>query len=255
MGVHANHIDTDEIVITGLSGRLPESNSIEEFKDQLFAGVDLVTDDDRRWPPGKKGAESRAAPPETQSTSWPPCLVPGLHGLPARCGKLKDLEHFDAQFFGVHAKQARVMDPQLRMMLELTYEAIVDAGFNPTELRGSRTGVFIGVSSSESDEYWTQDPDRVNGYGLTGCCRAMFPNRLSYTFDFQGPSYAIDTACSSSMFALHQAVQAMRDGQCDSAIVGGCNLLLKPASSLQFHRLNMLSPQGMCKAFDSSGNG
>lgn len=147
------------------------------------------------------------------------------------------------------------MDPQLRMLLELTYEAIVDAGYNPSELRGTRTGVFIGVSSSESDEYWTQDPDRVNGYGLTGCCRAMFPNRLSYTFDFSGPSYAIDTACSSSMFALQQAVQAMRDGQCDSAIVGGCNLLLKPASSLQFHRLNMLSPQGMCKAFDSSGNG
>ncbi|KAJ1529566.1 hypothetical protein ONE63_006337 [Megalurothrips usitatus] len=230
MGARANHINTDEIVITGLSGRLPESNSIEEFKDQLFAGVDLVTADDRRWPPG-------------------------LHGLPDRCGKLKDLTSFDAQFFGVHAKQARVMDPQLRMLLELTYEAIVDAGYNPTELRGSRTGVFIGVSSSESDEYWTQDPDRVNGYGLTGCCRAMFPNRLSYTFDFNGPSYAIDTACSSSMFALQQAIQAMRDGQCDSAIVGGCNLLLKPASSLQFHRLNMLSPQGMCKAFDSSGNG
>ncbi|XP_052131364.1 fatty acid synthase-like [Frankliniella occidentalis] len=226
----ANHTNTDEIVISGLSGRLPESNSIEEFKDQLFAGVDLVTADDRRWPTG-------------------------LHGLPERTGKLKDLEHFDAQFFGVHAKQARVMDPQLRMLLELTYEAIVDAGFNPAELRGTRTGVFIGVSSSESDEYWTQDPDRVNGYGLTGCCRAMFPNRLSYTFDFSGPSYAIDTACSSSMFAMQQAVQAMRDGQCDSAIVGGCNLLLKPASSLQFHRLNMLSPQGMCKAFDSSGNG
>ena len=185
----------------------------------------------------------------------PDACSPGLHGLPERCGKLKDLTHFDAQFFGVHAKQARVMDPQLRMLLELTYEAIVDAGFNPTELRGTRTGVFVGVSSSESDEYWTQDPDRVNGYGLTGCCRAMFPNRLSYTFDFSGPSYAIDTACSSSMFALQQAVQSMRNGECDSAIVGGCNLLLKPASSLQFHRLNMLSPQGMCKAFDSSGNG
>lgn len=221
---------SDDVVITGLSGRLPESNNIEEFRDQLFAGVDLITDDERRWPSG-------------------------LHGLPTRTGKLKDLEHFDATFFGVHAKQAHVMDPQLRMLLELTHEAIVDSGINPSTIRGSRTGVFIGVSASESDEFWTMDPDKVNGYGLTGCCRAMFPNRISYTFDFTGPSYAIDTACSSSMFALQQAVAAMRSGQCDAAIVGGVNLLLKPTCSLQFHRLNMLSPQGMCKAFDASGNG
>lgn len=220
----------DEVVISGISGRLPESNSIEEFKQQLFDGVDLVTDDERRWPTG-------------------------LYGLPARTGKLKDLQHFDATFFGVHAKQAQVMDPQLRLLLELTHEALVDAGVNPAEAKGSKTGVFIGVSDSESSEFWTQDPDKVNGYGLTGCCRAMFPNRISYTFDFNGPSYAIDTACSSSLFAFQQAVNAIQTGQCDSAIVGGSNLLLKPTSSLQFHRLGMLSPQGMCKAFDSTGNG
>ncbi|XP_075224694.1 fatty acid synthase-like [Lycorma delicatula] len=230
-GTHQAYANlSDDIVITGISGKLPESNNIEEFKDQLFAGVDLITDDERRWPSG-------------------------IHGLPTRTGKLKDLQYFDATFFGVHAKQAHVMDPQLRMLLELTHEAIVDAGVNPTSVRGSRTGVFIGVSSSESDEFFTIDPDKVNGYGLTGCCRAMFPNRISYTFDFNGPSYAIDTACSSSLFALQQAVAAMKSGQCDAAIVGGVNLLLKPTCSLQFHRLNMLSPQGMCKAFDSTGNG
>ncbi|CAG9771106.1 unnamed protein product [Ceutorhynchus assimilis] len=221
----------DDVVLTGISGRLPESSSIEEFKQQLFDGVDLVTDDPRRWPSG-------------------------LYGLPTRTGKIKDLTKFDASFFGVHAKQAHVMDPQLRMLLELTHEAIVDAGLNPNDVKGSRTGVFIGVSDSESSEYWTaQDPDTINGYGLTGCCRAMFPNRISYTFDFKGPSYAIDTACSSSLFAFQQAVNAIQTGQCDNAIVGGVNLLLKPTSSLQFHRLGMLSPHGMCKAFDASGNG
>ncbi|KAH1002410.1 hypothetical protein HUJ04_008498 [Dendroctonus ponderosae] len=226
-GVKSN----DDVVITGISGRLPESNSIEEFKQQLFEGVDLVTDDPRRWPTG-------------------------LYGLPTRTGKLKDLSKFDASFFGVHAKQAHVMDPQLRMLLELTHEAIVDAGINPNDVKGSRTGVFIGVSDSESSEFWTaQDPDTINGYGLTGCCRAMFPNRISYTFDFKGPSYAIDTACSSSLFAFQQAVNAIQTGQCDSAIVGGVNLLLKPTSSLQFHRLGMLSPTGTCKAFDATGNG
>lgn len=220
----------EDVVLTGISGRLPESSNLDEFKQQLFEGVDMVTGDDRRWPPG-------------------------LYGLPTRTGKIKDLSRFDATFFGVHAKQAHVMDPQLRMLLEITHEALVDAGVNPNEMRGSRTGVFIGVSDSESSEYWTQDPDQINGYGLTGCCRAMFPNRVSYTFDFNGPSYAVDTACSSSLVAFQQAVSAIKTGQCDSAIVGGVNLLLKPTSSLQFHRLNMLSHQGMCKAFDSSGNG
>ncbi|KAJ8943746.1 hypothetical protein NQ318_011957 [Aromia moschata] len=228
-GLVGNQV-TDDIVISGLSGRLPESNSIEEFKQQLLDGVDLITDDERRWPSG-------------------------LYGLPARSGKLKNLEHFDASFFGVHGKQANVMDPQLRMLLELTYEALVDAGVNPSEVRGSKTGVFIGVSDSESSEHWTKDPDLINGYGLTGCCRAMFPNRVSYTFDFNGPSYAVDTACSSSLFAFQQAVTAIKTGQCNAAIVGGVNLLLKPTSSLQFHRLSMLSPEGSCKAFDSSGNG
>lgn len=142
-----------------------------------------------------------------------------------------------------------------RLLLELTHEAMVDAGVNPSEVRGSKTGVFIGVSDSESSEFWTADPEQINGYGLTGCCRAMFPNRISYTFDFSGPSYAIDTACSSSLFAFQQAVTAIKTGQCDAAIVGGVNLLLKPTSSLQFHRLGMLSPHGMCKAFDASGNG
>lgn len=220
----------DDIVVSGISGRLPESDNVQEFMDQLLAGKDLVTDDERRW---KRG----------------------IFGLPARTGKIKDLAHFDAIFFGVHAKQADVMDPQLRILLETTYEAIIDAGLNPDEIRGSNTGVFVGVSGSDSDEYWTATEDRVNGYGLTGNARAMFPNRLSYTFDLHGPSYAVDTACSSSMVAFHNAVKAIQTGECDAAIVAGSNLLLKPNLSLQFHRLSMLSPDGACKAFDASGNG
>ncbi|VVC29836.1 Hypothetical protein CINCED_3A014905 [Cinara cedri] len=228
--VNGSYSANDEIVISGISGRLPESNSIAEFRENLFAGIDLVTDDDRRWPAG-------------------------LHGLPTRTGKLKGLETFDANFFGVHAKQAEVMDPQLRLLLESTYECIVDAGVNPDDIRGSKIGVYIGASNSETDDYLSRYPERVNGYGLTGCCRAMFANRISYTFDFNGPSFAIDTACSSSLVAMSQAVQAIENGQCDAAIVGGANLLLKPTNSLQFHRLSMLSPQGMCKAFDVTGNG
>lgn len=100
--------------------------------------IDMVTDDDRRWPGG-------------------------IYGLPRRQAKLKNLSNFDAYFFGVHPKQAHVMDPQLRMMLEITHETIVDAGINPSTLRGTRTGVFVGVSNAESDDFWTKDPERVNG--------------------------------------------------------------------------------------------
>jgi len=100
--------------------------------------IDMVTDDERRW-------------------------SAGLYGLPLRTAKIKDLGSFDASFFGVHPKQAHAMDPQLRMLLEATYEAIVDAGINPSTIRGSRTGVFIGVSSSETDEFWMKDVDTING--------------------------------------------------------------------------------------------
>lgn len=229
---YATRDPTEDVVITGLSGRLPESSSIREFRDNLFNGVDMVNDDDRRWPKG-------------------------LYDLPERVGKIKDadLEQFDLQFFSVHQKQAECMDPQMRILLEITHEAIVDAGFNPQDLRGSRTGVYIGVSASEVEQYWCADPDRVNGYGLTGCARAMFANRLSFTFDFKGPSFATDTACSSSLYALAQAFEDMRTGRCDSAIVAGSGLILNPTMSLQFKRLGMLGADGMCKAFDESGAG
>lgn len=128
-------------------------------------------------------------------------------------------------------------------------------GFNPQELRGTNTGVYVGVSNSESEQYWCANADRVNGYGLTGCAKAMFANRLSFTFDFKGPSYILDTACSSSLFAMNNAFQDMKNGLCDAAIVAGSNLLLNPLMSLQFKRLGMLSAEGMCKAFDASGAG
>ncbi|XP_044747246.1 fatty acid synthase-like [Coccinella septempunctata] len=219
-----------QIAITGLSGRFPESDNIEEFKQQLLDGIDMITSDPRRWPSG-------------------------LHGLPERFGKLKNLTHFDAQHFGVHAKQAEQMDPQVRLLLEVTHEAILDAGYNPNELRGTKCGVFMGICASESLEYWERDADEINGYGLTGCSRSMFANRISYAFDFKGPSFTVDTACSSSLYAFSQAIKAIQSGECDSAIVGGANLLLKPNACLHFLRLGMVSPEGACKSFDSSANG
>uniref|UniRef100_A0A1I7ZWW4 Fatty acid synthase n=1 Tax=Steinernema glaseri TaxID=37863 RepID=A0A1I7ZWW4_9BILA len=191
---------------------------------------DLITEDDSRWPPG-------------------------LYDLPKRHGKLPDLKKFDAQFFGVTPKQANFMDPQVRLLLEVTWEAMIDAGINPQSLRGSRTGVFVGCSASETGSALTQDPDTVTGYTLTGCVRSMFSNRISFAFDLQGPSFSVDTACSSSLCAMQLAIDAIRQGQCDAAVVAGAHLTLTPTVSLQFLRLGMLSGRGSCRSFDESGDG
>ncbi|XP_008574493.1 PREDICTED: fatty acid synthase [Galeopterus variegatus] len=220
----------EEVVIAGMSGKLPESENLQEFWANLIGGVDMVTEDDRRW-------------------------KAGLYGLPRRSGKLKDLSKFDASFFGVHPKQAHTMDPQLRLLLEVTYEAIVDGGINPASLRGTHTGVWVGVSGSEASEALSRDPETLLGYSMVGCQRAMMANRLSFFFDFRGPSIALDTACSSSLLALHSAFHAIRCGECPAAVVGGINLLLKPNTSVQFMKLGMLSPEGTCKSFDDSGDG
>ncbi|XP_042524650.1 fatty acid synthase [Dipodomys spectabilis] len=220
----------EEVVIAGMSGKLPESENLEEFWANLIGGVDMITDDDRRW-------------------------KAGLYGLPRRSGKLKDISKFDASFFGVHPKQAHTMDPQLRLLLEVAYEAIVDGGINPAWLRGTHTGVWVGVSGSEASEALSRDPETLLGYSMVGCQRAMMANRLSFFFDFKGPSTAIDTACSSSLLALQSAYQAIRSGECPAALVGGINLMLKPNTSVQFMKLGMLSPEGTCKSFDAEGNG
>ena len=126
-------------------------------------------------------------------------------------------------------------------------------GTNPETIRNTKTGVFVGCSGSESHEAWSTDTEKIVGYEMTGCQRSMFANRISFTFDFKGPSYAIDTACSSSLLALDQAMLAIRAGQCDAAIVAGTSICLKPANSLQFQRLGMLASDGTCKAYDASG--
>ncbi|XP_011864122.1 PREDICTED: fatty acid synthase-like, partial [Vollenhovia emeryi] len=218
-----------DIVITGISGRLPKSSNIEEFKENLLKGVDMVTDD-KRW--------------STNS-----------YGIPGKSARINNIDRFDTSFFGVHPKQAHVMDPQLRILLEVVYEAIVDAGVNPSTIRGSRTGVFMSAAFTETEDLLIKNADIANGYVMLGGARSMFANRISFSFDFNGPSYTVDTACSSSLYCMHQAVAAMRNGECDAAIVGGTNLILTLERSLQFYRLNMLSQDGKCKVFDASGDG
>lgn len=158
--------------------------------------------------------------------------------IPHRTGKINDIEKFDAPFFGVHSKQANFMDPMSRMLLEHSYEAIVDAGVNPGQLKGSNTGIFIGNCVSESEK--TLLYEKVNGLGIAGCTRAMLANRISHWLDAKGPSYNVDSACSSSCCALENAYWAMRNGRCDAAIVGASHICLHPKVSLQFVKLGKI---------------
>ncbi|KAL1424459.1 hypothetical protein MTO96_020243 [Rhipicephalus appendiculatus] len=136
-------MEEEDIVITGFSAYFPQANHLVEFKEKLYGGVDMVTEDDARWPPGHLG-------------------------LPNRHGKIRDLSRFDAQFFGVHARQAHVMDPQLRLLLETSYEAIVDAGYDPDTLRGQSVGVFIGSSECETRSVFEVDVNNIDGYETLG---------------------------------------------------------------------------------------
>ena len=168
---------------------------------------------------------------------------------------MPNLSSFDATFFGVSGKAAHKMDPQLRLLLHVTYEAIADAGWRLDEVAGSNTGVFVAGSFSDSHFTLLEDEEEITGYEHTGCLLNMFSNRLSYFLDVSGPSLTVDTACSSAMVAVSMALAAIASGECDRAIVGGVNVQLIPTRSVAFAKLNMLSPDGACKAFDASANG
>ncbi|XP_070073185.1 fatty acid synthase-like isoform X3 [Drosophila takahashii] len=222
--------DGDDIVISGMAGKFPNCRNITEYQYKLYNKIDMVDDDERRW---------RHFNPE----------------IPKRSGKIGELEKFDATFFGVHFKQAHTMDPQTRILIETAYEAVIDSGVNPKSLRGSKTGVYIGSCISESEKTWFYEKVSSGGFGITGCSRAMMANRISYCLGLEGPSFLLDTACSSSMYALDNAFSAIRNGEIDAAIIGGSNLLLHPFVTLQFARLGVLAPDGFCRPFDKNASG
>lgn len=220
----------DAIVISGIAGRYPNSNNVADFAHNLYNQVDMVDNDERRW-------------------------KHLIDECPKRFGKVNNLEKFDAFFFSVHRRQANSMDPQCRMLLEHSYEAILDAGVNPKTLRGSRTGVFVGCCFAESEESLFYSKMVKDGLGLTGGSRAMLANRVSFALGLRGPSFMVDTACSSSMYALDCAFNSIMTGECDAALVGGTNLLLHPNVSVQFARLGVLSKDGFCRPFDHMAAG
>ncbi|OTF79626.1 hypothetical protein BLA29_004943, partial [Euroglyphus maynei] len=231
------NIINDEIVISGIGGRYPESNSLDEFRDNLYNNVDMITSDDSRWPTD-------------------------LYGMTHRMGKLKEIDKFDASFFGIIPKVADEVDPQGRILLETTWEAIVDAGINPQTLRGSNTGVYVGYTSVAMPDGIPQEvQDDIQASKVEsllwfqGGSKAFYANRVSFLYDFHGPSMSIDIACASSMVCLDIAVTDLRLGKCDQAIVAGVSINLQPFTNHIYKVNNIAAPDGRSKVWDQEANG
>jgi acyl transferase domain-containing protein/NADPH:quinone reductase-like Zn-dependent oxidoreductase len=184
---------------------------------------------------------------------------------PARTGKystrhggfVRGIDRFDAPFFGISPREASRMDPQQRLLLEVAWEALEDGAQAVDRRTPTPTGVFIGISGVDYDsvQEMLDDLDEVDTHTATGTSYSIVANRISHALNFTGPSLAVDTACSSSLVALHLACASLQNGECDRAVAGGVNVILDPKVYVAFSRLNMLSPDGRCRAFDASGAG
>ncbi len=233
------------VAIVGIACRFPSADSPAEFWELLADGLDATGECEHRrdW--------------YTRS---------GLDlATPLRGGYLRDVDQFDGSFFGISPREADAIDPQHRLLLELTAEAFEDAGVPIATLpaveldnhSGARVGVFVGVGNNDYLQVCSAggDADAVTAYTATGNSMAMASNRISYTFDFRGPSLTIDTACSSSLVATHQAVRSLGAGDCDYAVAAGVNLILSTDATESFSKAGMLSPTGVCRTFDEHADG
>jgi acyl transferase domain-containing protein len=171
-------------------------------------------------------------------------------------GYLDSVDGFDPEFFGISPREAVWMDPQQRLMLEIAWEGIERAGYSPASLRGSRTGVFVGVAANEYSYLLSSGSmENLEPHFITGNALNAIAGRVAFTLGLEGPAVAMDTACSSSLVAVHQASQALHSGDCDMALAGGVNILLSPASTVAASRARMLAPDGRCKTFDAAADG
>ena len=168
---------------------------------------------------------------------------------------IDNIRYFDAQFFNISSDEADRMDPQQRILLETSYRTVENSGIKISELRGSDTGVFIGISNVDYRKKQFSVREQIDYLSGTGNALSIAANRISYQYDWQGPSLAIDTACSSSLVAIQQACDSIRNKQCDLALAGGVNLILNPDLNIAFSQARMLSPDGKCKSFDAEANG
>ena len=233
----------EPIAVVGMSCRVPGAHNLAAFWQLLRGGVDAVS----KIPSDRFNIEDFYDPdpdaPGRIATKWG--------------GFLPNVDQFDCAFFGISPREAQGMDPQQRLMLEVSWEALENAGQAPTRLEHSKTGVYFGVCSSDYSNAQIASGDRalLDAHYGTGIGHSVLSGRLSYLLGLQGPSVSIDTACSSSLVAVHLACQALRHGDCQMALVGGVNLILGPELFVGLSHSRFLAPDGRCKTFSAAADG
>lgn len=234
-------VSRDEVVIIGMSCRFPGANNPGEYWSNLLNGVDSV----REIPAGRWDIEKYYSPEPTPGKMYT-----------REGGFLDDVAQFDANFFNITGQEACWIDPQHRLLLEVSWEAMEDAGVPTQPLPDSKVGVFMGIMSQDYAQlHSVGDIEVIDGFQGAGLSHSAGVGRISYLFGFEGPSIAIDSASSSSLVAVCQAAKSLLEGDCNLALAGGVNAILVPTNSLLLSKAGMLSPDGRCKSFSAGANG
>ncbi|MCP4215388.1 MAG: KR domain-containing protein, partial [bacterium] len=234
-----NHTKKNDIAIIGVSCRLPGNiSNIDQFWQLLKNETHIVGKiPNSRW-------------------QWPVGIDPvNKHQGIDQGGFLDSIEHFDPGFFRISPREAELMDPQQRLLLEMSWECIENAGYSAETYYSSNIGVFIGASGSDYGKLLETSSEEIEAYSSIGSSLAGIPNRISYFYDFDGPSIQIDTACSSSLVAVHEAVKSIKAGECKQALVGAVNIMCHPGTTVAYYKAGMLSKTGKCQTFDSGADG
>ncbi|PKM52638.1 MAG: hypothetical protein CVV02_00440 [Firmicutes bacterium HGW-Firmicutes-7] len=239
-----NNIETSKIepvAVIGMSGIMPQSENLEVFWDHLEAEKNLITE----IPPDRWDWKEIYGNPMREANKTN--IIWG--------GFMKEVDKFDPLFFGISPREAELMDPQQRIFLETVWRTIEDAGYKSSDISGTKTGVFVGVGTSDYNDILKDCNIEIQAQTATGMAHCVLANRISYLLNLHGPSEPIDTACSSSLVAIHRAIEAIQYGNCSMAIAGGINVIASPALYISFSKAGMLCEDGSCKTFDKNANG
>jgi acyl transferase domain-containing protein len=230
-----------EFAIIGIHCVMPQADGPDALWDNLLHGRDCIELIPReRW--------------DWRALYGDPLQQPGVTTA-NKAGFIRDVDMFDAALFNISPREAKLMDPRQRLLLEGTWRTIENAGYRPSDLSRQPVGVFIGATGDEYFALLQQARHAIDQFSLTGGGRSFLANRLSYHFGWHGPSEVVDTTCSSSLVAVHNAIRAIESGDCTMAIAGGINIMIDPRPHLSLAKLGVLSADGACKTFDAGANG